>query len=163
MHFQEINMPDFIVPKKFQLTNNLQVYAMEGGGQELCRLDLVFEAGSKIQNKALQASLTNALLLEGTANKKGEEIHESLDFYGAYTQVDVNSDRAVVSLFTLNKYFNEVLPLFIDALKNPIFPEDEFQVALAQKKQSFRINSEKVEFIARNTFFNTLFGAKFLE
>ena len=158
MHFQEINMPDFIVSKRFQLTNNLQVYAMEGGGQELCRLDLVFEAGSKIQNKALQASLTNALLLEGTANKKGEEIHESLDFYGAYTQVDVNSDRAVVSLFTLNKYFNEVLPLFIDALKNPIFPEDEFQVALAQKKQSFRINSEKVEFIARNTFFNTLFG-----
>ncbi len=157
IHFQEINMPDFITPNSFQLSNGLQVCVMEGGGQELCRLDMVFEAGSKVQNKALQASLCNALLLEGTAQKKGEEIHESLDFYGAYTQLDVNSDRAVVSLFTLNKYFDKVLPIFIDALKNAVFPEDEFQVALAQKKQSFRINSEKVEFIARNTFFKSLF------
>ena len=157
MHFQEINMPDFITPKTFQLSNGLQGFTIEGGDQDLCRLDLVFEAGSKVQNKALQASLCNALLLEGTAQKKGEEIHESLDFYGAYTQLDVNADRAVVSLFTLNKYFDEVLPIFVDAIKNPIFPEDEFQVALAQKKQSFRINSEKVEFIARNTFFNCLF------
>ena len=155
--FQEIHMPKFLAPKTLRLANSIEVYVMEGGGQELCRLDMVFEAGSKVQNKTLQASMCNAMLFEGTVKKKGEEIHESLDFYGAYTQLDINSDRAVVTLYTLNKYFDKVLPLFIDAIKNAAFPEDEFKVILAQKKQSFIINSEKVEFKARNTFFNTLF------
>ena len=155
--FQEIQMPKFLAPKTLRLANSIEVYVMEGGGQELCRLDMVFEAGSKVQDKALQASMSNAMLFEGTANNKGEEIHESLDFYGAYTQLDINSDRAVVSLYTLNKYFDKVLPIFIDAIKNANFPEDEFKVILAQKKQSFIINSEKVEFKARNTFFKALF------
>ena len=155
--FQEIQMPKFLVPKTLRLANSIEVYVMEGGGQELCRLDMVFEAGSKVQDKALLASMCNAMLFEGTANKKGEEIHESLDFYGAYTQLDINSDRAVVSLYTLNKYFDKVLPIFIDAIRNANFSEDEFKVILAQKKQSFIINSEKLEFKARNTFFNTLF------
>ena len=155
--YQEIQMPKFLVPITLRLDNSIEVYAMQGGGQELCRLDMVFEAGSKVQDKALLASMCNAMLFEGTANKKGEEIHESLDFYGAYTQLDINSDRAVVSLYTLNKYFDKVLPIFIDAIRNANFSEDEFKVILAQKKQSFIINSEKVEFKARNTFFNTLF------
>ena len=155
--FQEIHMPKFLVPKTLRLANSIEVYVMEGGAQELCRLDMVFEAGSKVQNKALQASMCNAMLFEGTGNKKGEEIHESLDFYGAYTQLDLNSDRAVVSLYTLNKYFDKVLPIFIDAIKNAAFSEDEFKVILAQNKQSFIINSEKVEFKARNTFFKTIF------
>ena len=155
--FQEIHMPKFLVPKTIRLANSIEVYVLEGGGHELCRLDMVFEAGSKVQDKALQASMCNAMLFEGTRNKKGEEIHESLDFYGAYTQLDLNSDRAVVSLYTLNKYFDKVLPIFIDAIRNAAFNEDEFKVILAQKKQSFIINSEKVEFKARNNFFKTIF------
>jgi zinc protease len=155
--FQEVQMPKFLAPKTLCLANSIEVYVMEGAEQELCRLDMVFEAGSKVQDKALQASMCNAMLFEGTANKKGEEIHESLDFYGAYTQLDINSDRAVVTLYTLNKYFDKVLPIFIDAIRNAAFIEDEFKVILAQKKQSFIINSEKVEFKARNTFFKTIF------
>ena len=157
IYFQEIQMPKFLVAKTLRLANSIEVYVMEGGAQELCRLDMVFEAGSKVQNKALQASMCNAMLFEGTSNRKGEEIHEILDFYGAYTQLDINSDRAVVSLYTLNKYFDKVLPIFIDAIKNADFSEDEFKVILAQNKQSFIINSEKVEFKARNTFFKTIF------
>ena len=155
--FQEIQMPKFLAPKTFCLDNGLEIYIMEGGGQDLCCIDLVFEAGSKVQNKILQAGMCNALLFEGTALKQGEEIHESLDFYGAYTQLDINSDRAVVSLYTLNQYFDKVLPIFIDAIKNAIFPENEFKIMLEQKKHSFIINFEKVDFKARNAFFGALF------
>ena len=157
LHFQEIHMPKFLAPKSICLDNGLEIYTMEGGAQELCRLDIVFEAGSKFQSKKLQAGMCNAMLLEGTALIKGEEIHERLDFYGAHTQLDVNSDRALVSLYTLNKYFHKVLPIFIDAIKNASFPQEEFNVILEQKKQSFIINSEKVDFKARNAFFGTLF------
>ena len=63
---------------------------MEGGTQDLCRLDLVFKAGTKNQSKPLVAAMCNAMLFEGTNKKNGTEIHESIDFYGSYIQLDVN-------------------------------------------------------------------------
>ena len=155
--YQEIHMPHFIEPQKHSLQNGLELFLLEGGDQELCCVELVFEAGSKRQQKTLQAGLCHALLLEGTQNKKSAEIHEELDFYGAYTQLDINSDRASVSLYTMNKYFAEVLPIFVDAIRGAIFPEDMFQIALQQKKQSYAINTEKVDFLARKDFFKSIF------
>ena len=157
LEYNEIKMPCFLKAETYVLKNGMKVTAMNGGGQDLCRLELVFEAGSKLQTKALQAAMCNAMLLEGTLSKKANEIHESIDFYGAYTSLDVNSDRSVVSLYTLNKYFNTIVPIFIDAIKNACFPEEEFQVLLDQRKQSFSINAEKVDFIARKAFFAHLF------
>jgi len=130
---------------------------MEGGTQDLCRLDLVFNAGTKNQTKPLVAAICNAMLFDGTHKKNGTEIHESIDFYGAYTQLDVNADRSVVSLYTMNAYFDKVVPIFIDAIKNAMFPQSELKILLEQRKQSHRINYEKVEFEARRIFFNTIF------
>ena len=63
--FQEIHMPKFLAPKTLRLDNSIEVYVMEGGGQELCRLDMVFEAGSKVQDKALLASMCMPCFLKG--------------------------------------------------------------------------------------------------
>ena len=155
--FQEIQMPSFIKPQSFFLDNGIKVHLLEAGEKELCRVDLVFHAGSKMQNKPLQAILCNALLFEGTKDLKAETIHEQIDFYGAYTQLDINYDRSIVTLYTLNKYFNKVFPIFINAIKNAVFPEQLFRVVLEQKKQRFIVNSDKVEFVAKNTFFNSIF------
>ena len=157
IEYREIQMPHFLEAQQIKLNNGIEVNAMNGGGQELCRLEFVFEAGSKLQTKPLQASMCNAMLLEGTLSKTAEEIHEKIDFYGAYTHLDISPDRAVVSLYTLNKYFDVVVPIFIDAIKNATFPKNEFDVLIEQRKQSFSINSDKVEFKARNAFFDHLF------
>ena len=157
LEYKDISMPQFLDAATFTLKNGVEVYAINGGGQDLCRLEFVFEAGSKLQSKPLQAAMCNAMLLEGTLNKTAEEIHEKIDFYGAYTNLDINSDRAVVSLYTLNKYFDVVVPIFIDAIKNASFPKEDFELLIEQRKQSFVISSGKVEFKARNAFFGHLF------
>lgn len=155
--YNEVQMPKFISPNIVKLDNGLEVFTTTGGGQELCRVELVFKAGTKAQHKALQASMCNAMLFEGTHLQMGAEIHETLDFYGAYTQLDINADRATVALYTLNKYFHNVFPVFIDAIKNANFPEETFKVLLEQKRQTFSINSEKVEYLARKEFFKILY------
>ena len=158
LEYKDILMPHFLEAQKYNLDNGVEVYAMDGGGQDLCRIEFVFEAGTKLQNKPLQAAMCNAMLLEGTLNKTAAEIHEKIDFYGAYTHLDISPDRAVVSLYTLNKYFDVVLPIFVDAIHNASFPEEDFSLLIEQQKQSFSINSDKVEFKARNTFFKHLFS-----
>lgn len=158
LEYKDISMPQFLDATTFTLNNGVDVYTMDGGGQDLCRLEFVFEAGSKLQSKPLQATMCNAMLLEGTLNKTAEEIHEKIDFYGAYTHLDISPDRAVVSLYTLNKYFDIVVPIFIDAIKNTSFPKEDFDLLIEQRKQGFVISSEKVEFKARNAFFGHLFN-----
>jgi predicted Zn-dependent peptidase len=97
------------------------------------------------------------MLLEGTNSQKGEDIHEHLDFYGAFTQLEINSDRATVSLYTLNEHFDAVFPVFTKAVNNAVFPEELIKVTIDQKRQAFAINREKVEFIARDEFFKNIF------
>jgi predicted Zn-dependent peptidase len=157
LEYKSISMPHFLDVETFKLKNGIELYAMDGGGQDLCRLEFVFEAGTKWQTKPLQAALCNAMLLEGTLNKTADEIHEKIDFYGAYTHLDLSPDRAVVSLYTLNKHFDVVVAIFIDAIKNAAFPKEDFDLLIEQRKQSFVINAEKVEFMARNAFFGHLF------
>jgi predicted Zn-dependent peptidase len=157
LEYKSIIMPHFLDAQNYTLNNGVEVYEMDGGGQELCRLEFVFEAGTKLQEKPLQAAMCNAMLLEGTLTKTAEEIHEKIDFYGAYTHLDLSPDRAVVSLYTLNKYFDVVVTIFIDAIKNATFPKEDFDLLIEQRKQSFVINSEKVDFKARNAFFAHLY------
>ena len=157
LEYKSISMPHFLDAQKYTLNNGVPVYAIDGGGQDLCRLEFVFEAGTKLQEKPLQAAMCNAMLLEGTLTKTAEEIHEKIDFYGAYTHLDLSPDRAVVSLYTLNKYFDVVVTIFIDAIKNASFPKEDFDLLIDQRKQSFVINSEKVDFKARNAFFAHLY------
>jgi len=157
LEYKSISMPHFLDAQNYTLNNGVEVYEMDGGGQELCRLEFVFEAGTKLQEKPLQAAMCNAMLLEGTLTKTAEEIHEKIDFYGAYTHLDLSPDRAVVSLYTLNKYFDVVVTIFIDAIKNATFPKEDFDLLIEQRKQSFVINSEKVDFKARNAFFAHLY------
>ncbi len=155
--FHNITIPKFINPNQIKLKNNVDLFLIQGGGQQLCRVEMVFKAGSKHQIKMLQASMCNAMLFEGTPTETGDHINQILDYYGAYTQLDVTPDRSSVSLFCVNKYFDKVFPVFVNAIRNASFPAQQFDLFVEQKKQTFEINSEKVEFVARNLFFSELF------
>lgn len=155
--YNTIEMPNFLEVKKDTFKNGLNLFYIDGGDLDICHLELIFEAGTKVQSKPLQAALCNAMLLEGTLKSSADEIHNQIDAYGAYTNLDVNADRAIVSLYTLNKYFDTVVPIFINAIKNANFPEKEFTILKEQRRQSFRINSEKVDFTARNIFFGHIY------
>ena len=114
--YNTIEMPNFLEAKKDTFNNGLNLFYIDGGDLDICHLELIFEAGTKVQSKPLQAALCNAMLLEGTLKSSADEIHNQIDAYGAYTNLDINADRAIVSLYTLNKYFKMVVPIFINAI-----------------------------------------------
>ena len=108
----EIRIPESVrvlFPRKSVSDNGISLYAVEAGEQEVVRLSLVFKAGTRLQPKPYVASATVNLLAEGTEKYTAHEISEKTDFYGAYFDVGVDRDYAVVSLCCLSKFLPEML------------------------------------------------------
>jgi predicted Zn-dependent peptidase len=145
-------------PQHHRLDNKLDLYLIEAGDEDVVRIDLVINAGSVHQSKKLCASFTNALVKEGTKNLSSDQIAQLLDFYGAYLNTSISKDKAVISLFSLTKHLEKLLPLFKEIITQPVYPLHEFEVHRDRSRQEFLINSEKARHIANREFNKLIFG-----
>ncbi len=155
---QKVDKITFIQPQEMRLKNGWPVFLIEGGTEELLRIEFSFFAGSRFQDKKLAASFTNKMLREGTANRSSENLAEALDFYGAFFQAEANKDMGSVTLYVLNKHLEHVLPMVADVIRNAIFPEKELEVLRNKSRQQFLINEKKVGALASKYFPTLIFG-----
>lgn len=155
--FREIEKINFSLPSEKKLDNGIPYIEFNLGSQELIKIEFVFSAGSKYQEKPLVAGLTSSMLKEGTSSKSSLEIANAVDYYGGYLETDFNSDFATVALYTLNKHLESVLPILQDVLIKASFPKKEFDKILSIKKQKYIINQEKVETLASIAYSRLIF------
>lgn len=122
------------------------------------RIKLSFKAGTKFESKALVASITSDLLLEGCESLSSFQIATSFDDLGAYIDTSCTADVISITLHCLSKHVEETLSLVEKIVSTATFPQEEFDTLLAIKKQKFLVNQKKVSFVAKNEFNNFLFG-----
>jgi len=158
--FQTINKIDFIKAEEHQLNNNVPLYSINAGSQDIIKIEFLFSAGSRFQKIPLIAYTTNNLINEGTTKRHSSEIAEILDFYGSYLQLDVNDDFASVTLFSLNKHLENLLPILQEVLMESNFTEDELETFIQNDRQQFIVSNEKVGHLARKHFKELLFGSQ---
>lgn len=139
------------------LANGLDLVVLNQGEQELVKVEVLFEAGTRYQAKPLVASMTNSMLQEGTLNRTSNEINEAFDFYGAFSSTECNKDYAGFQVFVLAKHLDKVLPVMEDCIFNSNFPHSEFERLISNKFARFKVNQERVEFIARQELGEALF------
>ena len=157
--YKEIDHIYFIEPEHRALKNGIDLAIFRTGSQKVVKIDLVFEAGTMYQEKALQASTTNTMLQEGSKNFTADEIAEKLDFYGSHLVLNIDKDFAKVSLISLEKYLDEGLEILSDIAQNPSFPEEKLDRYLSKKLQSFKMDKQKVKELSVKKFTQELFGA----
>ncbi|WP_372773824.1 M16 family metallopeptidase [Mangrovibacterium sp.] len=153
-----IAKPDFLCPDKFLLDNQIPVYLLHAGTQEVCKLDIVFKSGIWYQQKPLLAAISNAMLQEGTKNYTASQIAEIFDFHGAYIQLNADYHFGTISIISLEKHLNKLLPIVEELIKDSIFPRSEFENLLKRRKQRFLLEMEKVKILSQKKFSETLFG-----
>jgi len=155
--FEKLNITN---PEKIILGNGLPVHILRGENQEVTRLDLVFNAGTSFQDSTLQAAAVNDLLSEGTLHHTSAEIAEILDFHGAYTDYFLTKDTAGITLYSLTKYYERLLPLMGELITEAVFPEKELSIYTDRKWQEYQVNSQKVRYKASRAFNKLIFGEK---
>ncbi len=149
-----------IIPEArcIKLKNNIPIFIIEAGSEKVIRLEFIFDAGHLREDKPLVASVTNLMLTEGSAYHSSSFINKTLDWHGAFYNQYTERDRAGFTICFLERHFEKLVKLSREILLNPAFPEKELSILLKKRYQHFLINREKVQNLALEKFFNSIFG-----
>lgn len=148
---------DFSKPKVFDMGAKTKLFSITSVPNETARFDLYFDAGT-IQGKSALASLTNGLLLSGTATKTSQEINEAMNSLGGYMESGISNENAVFSIYSLRENTLELARIVFDAINNCNFREDEVSELIADRKQRFKVDLEKVSVLAQRALKQRLFS-----
>jgi len=140
------------------LSNNVPVYLVDGGNEDILKIDFIFRAGLTNEELPLQSSATVQMLTEGSESMSADEIKRQLDYYGIIFAPSFERDYACISLIFLNKYIQEALGLCSEIIFRPRFPEEELKALMNRKLQWFLIDRERVSTLATEHFFESIFG-----
>ncbi len=144
--------------QQFTLDNNLPVYAINAGAEELVMIEFVFYAGNWYEEKNIVAATTNFMLKNGTTNKKAFAINEHFEFYGAYLNRNCYNETATLTLHTLSKHLPNLLPVIAEILTECTFPEEEILIYKQNQKQRLEVSLKKCDFVANRFIDEYLFG-----
>ncbi|MEO6232952.1 MAG: pitrilysin family protein [Ferruginibacter sp.] len=144
--------------EKFILDNGVEVFAINAGEQDVVQIELVFFAGNSYEKAKGVAAATNHLMKNGTSTKTAFQINEHFEYFGAYCNRSCNHETAVISLHTLSKHLNELLPVMKEMITDSIFAEDELNIFKQNVKQKLSVNLQKCDFVANRLIDACVYG-----
>ncbi|MEI9943874.1 MAG: hypothetical protein WDN26_06585 [Chitinophagaceae bacterium] len=143
---------------KFTLKNGVEVYTIDAGAEEVIALEWVFFAGNSFEEKNLIAATTNFLLKNGTSKKTAFQVNEYFDYYGSFLNRACYNETAVMSLHSLTKHINELLPVVKELITDSTLPEEELATYKQNMKQRLKVSLQKSEFVAGRLIDAYLYG-----
>lgn len=151
----ELPVPDL---RRLTTGNGVELYLVEGGDQDLVSVALEIDAGSVHEEKPAVAAMCASMLTRGTKLRTADEIADETDFYGAHIQASAKKEATVVNLLTLNKHLEFLIPVLIDTVTSPVFPEDELKTLAQRAKNRLEIKLQHVRTRAARNFNAVLLG-----
>ncbi len=146
-------------PDRKRLANGAQLYVVDAAPQPVVKLEVLVEAGRWQESRESISAAVNALWKEGTADgMTGAEAAERIDFYGATLQGYNSLDHAGFTLYALEKFLPQVLPIVFNLLCAPAFPRKELDTFVERAIAQLRINADKPDVQAYRLLTEALFG-----
>jgi zinc protease len=142
----------------YYLDNKVPVFIINSGSEEIMKLEIFFRAGQIEEQIPLLASTVNMMLVESSENYTAEELNKTIDFYGTFINLNLDKDSAGITVFFLNKHLEKILELCNEILFRPAFLEAELDTLLKKRLQWYMVNKQKVQNLASDKFFESLFG-----
>lgn len=144
--------PSYIEGQELKAKNGIPLHFIVGETGGACTLEFNFYAGKKYQSHPWLASITSKMLLEGSASKTGTEIGDQIDFLGGYYSIQAGKDATLLSFSFLKEKLQKMLPIIRNILLYPNFEENSINKCKETAIQEFKINMDKVGYLARRKF-----------
>jgi zinc protease len=151
------NLP---VPKTFALKNGLQVYVIEDKQLPVLSASIVTRAGSEnnAAPKAGLATLTAALLNEGTTTRNATQLAEDTERIGARMATGATMDAASANITALSNNTDAALELLSDVLQHPAFNPEDLERIRKQRLVGIAQEGDSVIATARRVGPRLLYG-----
>jgi zinc protease len=154
--------PRFMLPQiqRRKLSNGLEVLIVEQHEVPVVNMNLVLKTGGAAdpQDRAGLASLTAALIDEGTRTRSSLEISNQLAAIGARLGTGSDFDNTAMNLLTLSKHLDRALEIYSDVVTNPSFPENELELQRKSRLAMLMQRRDDANAIANIVYSSLLYG-----
>ncbi|MBB6613057.1 insulinase family protein [Pontibacter sp. Tf4] len=155
---KEIDAVSLQVAEVTHLPNGVKLHLIKSETQPVIRLDFVFKAGKVCETVKGTSDLAAKMMFEGTRNYSAKDIAETIAYYGASFDNNPGYDRSEFTLYCLSKYVEELMPVVLDVLQHPTFPEEEFNLLKKRNQQNLKIQRQKTSYLATHSFTKLIYG-----
>lgn len=126
-------------PERIMLDNGMVVLLLEDHELPLVEATARIHTGARLEpaDKVGLAELTGTVLRTGgTRSRTGDELDDFLEARAASIETSIGTSSGQASMSSLKKDFPEVLEVFAEVLREPVFAEDKLTVAKTQIEAS---------------------------
>ncbi len=149
------------VPTRNTLSNGMEVVVVEKPGLPVVAQGLLIRAGGITDpaGKPGLASLTAAMLAEGTPTRTSRDISDEMEFLGSQLRASASREFATISTETLTTHWQHALEVLADVAQNATFPENEFDRVRSERLTDLSRIPDSPQAIAGRASQALLFGA----
>lgn len=159
-------MPDITIPSDIKVKverlmvtpAGVKMYTLDFSEYDVVRVSLIFNAGTKYQSVPFSASSVANMLSEGCEGYTAQEIADFIDFYGIYFDQTVDADYVVVTICSLERFFDKSLEILSKIIASPQFPVEELEIHKSRRKQAISVARAKIDYAAREQFMKALYS-----
>ncbi|SMO91788.1 insulinase family protein [Gracilimonas mengyeensis] len=153
-----INMPEV---EEFTLDNGVTFFLVEDHELPLINVRATIRTGELLEpaSKAGLASITGDVIREGgSENYPADELNALLENRAANMSTFIGFNSGSAQLNVLKEDFDDLLPVFVDVLQNPAFPEDKIELAKTQTKSAISRRNDEQSQVGFREFSNLIYG-----
>lgn len=147
--------------EEFTLDNGITFYLVEDKELPLIRINATVKTGGLLEpmDKTGLAGLTGQVMREGgSINYPGDELNLLLEDKAAFMSTFIGFGSGGASMNILKEDFEELLPVFVDLVQNPAFPDDKIELAKTQAKSNISRRNDDQQSIAVREFQKLIYG-----
>jgi len=122
------------------------------GGIVQASITVRFGDEKSLMGKSAAAQMAGGLLMRGTKSKSRQQIEDAMDKLKTSLLVSGNPTSATASIHTVEANFAGAVRLAAELLKEPAFPENEFETVRQQRIATVEISRSEPQSLAISAF-----------
>ena len=138
----------------------MKLYVLNNGDQEVNKFEVIYRGGLLEETKPLQSFVLASMLIHGSAEYSSQDVAEILDYNGSQFSATNHDNFTHISLNSLNKNFDTVLPVLKSILYSPSIPEREYNLLGSQIKSAYQTARQRVKYLSQMAGRKVYFGEK---
>jgi zinc protease len=152
------DMPEIEI---FELDNGIRFYLVEDSELPLISVNVMVRTGGAIvpdDQVGLNSLVGTVMRTGGSEQYPGSELDELLADRAAIMETSIGFSSGTASMNVLSEDFEDLLPVFIDLLQRPRFPQERIDLAVLQERTSIARRNDSQNSVAGREFQRVIYG-----